>query len=77
MMYMKAIGFKIGFHQKNSRLFMAQHSGTKGIFICILTKLLDRHKLSKNGLHHFSIVVLPRISPQVIIKQVLEPLESK
>ena len=36
-----------------------------------------KDKLSKDGLYHFSIVVLPRISPQVIIEQVLEPMEIK
>ena len=39
MMYMNVIGFKIGFHQKNLWLLKAQHSGTKGICICILTRL--------------------------------------
>ena len=29
-------------------------------------------KLSKNGLHHFLLVVSPRISPQSILKQVLD-----
>ena len=27
---------------------------------------------AKDGLHHFLLVVLPRISPQSILKQVLE-----
>ena len=35
------------------------------------------HNLSKDGLYHFSIVVLPKISPQELIEQVLEHMEIK
>ena len=36
---------------------------------------LERLNQSKDGLYHFLIVVLPMMSPQVIIEQVLESLE--
>ena len=39
--------------------------------ICI-KRLARKAQLSKDGLYHFLIVVFPRISPQVIIEQVLE-----
>ena len=32
-----------------------------------------RHKLSKDGLNHFLLVVMPNILPLIIIQQVLGP----
>ena len=39
MLYRKVIDFKLGSYQKNFWLFKAQHSGTKGICVCILKGL--------------------------------------
>ena len=69
-MIMGGLGFSLAYFEDMAPF--GSNSGTKVYASAYEEGWLKWLKLSKNGLHPFLLVVSPRISPQSILKQVLQ-----